>query len=92
MSRNYRMTEILYVILDLNEYHLYVDNLSRGLSQNLETGRPKLAIVKFLGVQIFKGDHSISNIKMYEFTKISHNILIQCHGSYMEMKKIQLYV
>ena len=31
----------------------------QGLSQNLETGCPKLAIVKFLGVQIFKGDHNI---------------------------------
>ena len=24
---------------------------------------------------------------MYEFTQIRHNILIQCHGNYMEMKK-----
>ena len=29
------------------------------LSQDLETGCLKLAVVKFLGVQIFKGDHSI---------------------------------
>ena len=27
----------------------------QGLSQDLETGWPKLAIVKFWGVQIFKG-------------------------------------
>ena len=33
--------------------------LRHGLSQDLETGCPKLAIVKFLGVQIFKGDHNI---------------------------------
>ena len=25
---------------------------------------------------------------MYEFIKIRHDILIQCHGSYMEMEKI----
>ena len=29
------------------------------LSQDLETGCLKLAIVKFLGVQNFKGDHNI---------------------------------
>ena len=29
------------------------------LSQDLETGCLKLAVVKFLGVQIFKGDHII---------------------------------
>ena len=28
------------------------------LSQDLETGCLKLAVVKFLGVQIFKGDHN----------------------------------
>ena len=30
----------------------------QGLSQDLETGCQKLAIVKYLGVQIFKGDHN----------------------------------
>ena len=62
----------------------------QGLSQDLETGCPKLAIVKILGVQIFKGDHNIlkiSSINMYEFIKIRHNILIQYHGNYMEMRK-----
>ena len=29
------------------------------LSQDFETGCLKLAVVKFLGVQIFKGDHNI---------------------------------
>ena len=33
--------------------------LMQGLSQDLETGCLKLAVVKFLGVQIFKGDHNI---------------------------------
>ena len=33
----------------------------QGLSQDLETGWPKLAIVKSSGVQIFKGGHSILN-------------------------------
>ena len=31
----------------------------QGLNQDLETGCPKLAIVKFWDVQIFKGDHNI---------------------------------
>ena len=29
------------------------------LSQDLETGCLKLAVVKFLGIEIFKGDHNI---------------------------------
>ena len=32
---------------------------SQCLSQDLETGCLKLAVVKSLGVQIFKGDHNI---------------------------------
>ena len=36
--------------------HLHVD---QGLSKDLETGCLKLAIVIFLGIQIFKGDHNI---------------------------------
>ena len=31
----------------------------QGLSQDLETGCPKLVVVKFLGVQIFEGDNNI---------------------------------
>ena len=34
-------------------------NDMQGLSQELETGCLKLAIVKFLGVRIFKGVHNI---------------------------------
>ena len=33
--------------------------LLQCLSQDLETGCLKLAVVNFLGVQIFKGDHNI---------------------------------
>ena len=32
---------------------------TQGISQDLETGCLKLAIVKFLGVQIFRGYHNI---------------------------------
>ena len=31
----------------------------QGLSQDLETGCPELVIVKYLGVQLIKGDHNI---------------------------------
>ena len=33
--------------------------LNQGRSQHLETGCPKLAIVKLLGIQIFKGEHNL---------------------------------
>ena len=52
---------------------------AQGLSQDLETGCPILAIEKFLGVQIL-------TINMYTFIKIRHSILILCHGNYMEIK------
>ena len=71
-------------------WHYYISPI-QGLSQALETGCLKLAIVKFWGVQIFKGDHNklmISTINMYEFIKIMHDILIQCHGNCMEMKNV----
>ena len=35
------------------------DNNDQCLSQDLETGCLKLAVVKLLGVHIFKGDHNI---------------------------------
>ena len=35
------------------------------LSQDLETGCLKLAVVKFLGVHIFKGDHNILTFQPY---------------------------
>ena len=34
-------------------------SVEQGLSQDLETACPKLAIVEFWGVQIFKGNHNI---------------------------------
>ena len=33
--------------------------VEKGLSQDLETGSPKLATVEYLGVEIFNGDHNI---------------------------------
>ena len=42
----------------LNDFHVS-QTLRQGLSQDLETGCPKMAIVNFFGVQIFKGDHNI---------------------------------
>ena len=40
-------------------YELGITTGQQGLSQVLETGCPKLAIVRFLGVQISKGDQNI---------------------------------
>ena len=60
------------------------------LSQDLETGCLKLAVVKFWGIQIFKGDHNILiyfNHNMKKFIKIRHGIIKQYHGNYKEMKK-----
>ena len=64
---------------------------NQGLSQDLGTGCPKLAIVKFWGVQIFKGDHNMLSFlpqTLYKFIKIRHDIFIKCHVNYMEMKKV----
>ena len=64
-------------------------DLHQCLSQDSETGCLKLAVVKSLGVQIFKGDHNthISTINMFKFIKIRHDIIKQCHRSCKEMKK-----
>ena len=42
------------------------ESVDQGLRQDLETGCLKLAIVKFLGVQILKGDHNILRFHPYE--------------------------
>ena len=43
---------------------ILVSNIcSQCLSQDLETWCPKLAIVKFLGVQVFKGSHNILRLQ-----------------------------
>ena len=34
-------------------------SITQGVGQDLEIGCLKLALVKFWGVQIFKGDHNI---------------------------------
>ena len=44
---------------------LIAETVVQGLSQELETGYLKLAIVKFLGVQNLKGDHNILRFQLY---------------------------
>ena len=66
-------------------WHSQALTIAHGLSQDLETGCPKLAIVKYLGLQYTR----ISTINMYKFIKTRHDILIQCDGNCMEMKKIK---
>ena len=51
---------------------------------------PKIGNCKIFGRPNFQGGPQytqISSINMYEFIKIRHDILVQCHGNYMEMKK-----
>ena len=72
---------------------MYFSHVVQCLSQDLETGCLKLAVIKFLGIQIFKGGSQythISTINMYKFIKIRHDIIEQCHGNYKEIRKIQL--
>ena len=35
----------------------------QGPSQDLETGCPKLEIIKYLGILFFKGDHNILRLQ-----------------------------
>ena len=45
-----------------------VHNQVNGISQDLETGGPNLAIVKFWGILFFKGEHNI--LRLQPFTCI----------------------
>ena len=68
----------------------FLATASQCLSQGLETGCLKLAVVKFLGRPNIQGGSQytpISTINMYKFIKIRHDIIKQCHGNYQEMKK-----
>ena len=65
----------------------------QGLSHNLETGCPKMALVKSLGVLIFKGTNNILKntiiLNMYLLIEIRHNVHILCHRNNIAVKKIQ---
>ena len=59
--------------------------------QDLETGCPKLAFVKLLGVQSFQVGPQytqISTINRYKHIETRHNILLQCHGNYTSKNSI----
>ena len=49
---------MLCMVCKLDTLHGWL-SAPQCLSQDLETGCLKLAVVKFLGVQIFKGNHNI---------------------------------
>ena len=60
------------------------------LSQDLETGCLKLAVVKFWVSKLLRGItiYSYFNHKhIYKFIKIRHGIIKQCHGNRKEMRK-----
>ena len=54
------LVKVLEMLLELQDL-----DLPLGLSQDSETGCSKLAIVKFLGVQIFKGNNNILRFQQY---------------------------
>ena len=67
--------------------------MSQNLSQDLETGCPKLAIVKFWGI-LFQGrpqSTQITIINMHLLIEIGHNSVIQRHGYYIKLENFQLY-
>ena len=80
------MYRVIVFIADVLEVLVLISVL---ISQDLETGCPKLAIVEFLGVQNFYREPQytkISTKNMHRFMNIRHDILKYSHGNYMEMK------
>ena len=62
-------SKISIIGMDFLPVHRY---MRQGLSQDLETRCLKLAIVKILGVQMFKGDHNI-----YSYFNHKHVLIYQ---------------
>ena len=64
----------------------------QGLGQDLETGWPKLAIVKFSASYISRENTIYSNYShkdMFKLIEIRRNILMQCHEKYIEVEKFK---
>ena len=66
--------------------------LNQGLSKDFETG-------KIFGCPIFQGrpqNTQIATINMYLLIEIRHDILIQCHGNFIELRKsnymLEIYI
>ena len=62
----------------------------QGLSQDLETGCSKLAIMKFLDINFFQGRPQyiqISTINIYLLNEIEHNIHMQCQRNYIGVQR-----
>ena len=54
----------------------------------------KIDNCKMLGHPLFQGKQQhteVTTINIYSLIKIRHNIIIQYHGDYIEVEKIQLY-
>ena len=71
------------------------DYKNQGLSQDLKSGCPKLTIVKYLGVQLFKADNIILRLQpctcIYLLNMIKHDVHIHCLGNFIEVENLQLY-
>ena len=83
----YLLIEIRYNIF-IQSHGNYIE-VHQCLSQDLETGCPKLSSVTFLGDPVVQGrPQHIQNttINMYLLIEIRCNILIQSHGNYIKVK------
>ena len=68
------------VVILFTKVVVYMQDVSQCLSQDLETGCLKLAVVKSLGVQIFKGDHNILIFQQYTCINSSKKALISLNN------------
>ena len=59
MHIHYKYVVSIYLKMKMSDQPIE----AQGLSQDLETGCLKLAIVKFLGVHIFRGYHNILRLQ-----------------------------
>ena len=61
------------------------------ISQHLESGS-KIDNYKMLGHPVFQSRQAtqITTINIYLLNEIKHNVHIQCHGNYIEVKMIHL--
>ena len=69
---------------------MYIIGSASKYGQDLETGCPKLTIMKFLCVLFLKEDHNLRlklqsfiNVYFLNVKRVICNINIQCHGNYI---------
>ena len=63
---------------------------NQGLSQDLETGCHKLAILKLLGILFYQGRLQYTQITSINLYLLSKRIIIQCHDNYIKVKEFNM--